>query len=288
MINRLIAMTMVCIFALSGAGYAAVKGDDTLPPLIIETNELRYAGMDIDWDDSPAITAEETTAVYKEADKKSAVVGSIQKDEQVPVIDAKAYIYPRMGKTKITAPVPATVGYKITEDTPKVGDTIYVIYAEPQIGAVLISGTAWYKGKIVPIPSEGIEFPYFEDFSNNPQKPPMYAVYEGYTVPDDSNYKIYEYYRTTRNGDYDTLRYYLHDSIPVSGRRNADIWLKVKLSNSIEGWVQLYDAHLGYVQNFVKPDRWWKNNTVQEPNLFRGISLKLYSDVRILDKTKEK
>ena len=288
MINRLIAMTMVCIFALSGAGYAAVKGDDTLPPLVIETSDLKYVGITVDMSKSPTITARRITKLHEEPSPASPVVGSIDKFEKVNILDTKAYIYPRMGKTQIVSAVPerdAHHGLVLSENDeyiPKTGDTVYLIYYRDFDPSIV-----WYKNHFITIPHNGIKMPlqygsrYEDGILKKPycSNDPVYAIYEGYTNPKDValTFKPYIECPGDREKAGDNIGVGMSNCIIFFGddyRRNADIWLYVETNNKEKGWVQLIDAHKG--ANDAE-QMWWRQQTVKAEEAFK-MSLTVDND----------
>ena len=132
---------LLCFGILLSFGTVSAQANDELPPLVIETDDVKYAGINIDWTKSPSVIIKKDVVLYKEPSLNSSVVGKILADEKaknmanpylssdmlLPVIKAKAYIYPRMGKTEIVSPIKETYEYKITENTPKTGDYIYYL-----------------------------------------------------------------------------------------------------------------------------------------------------------------
>ena len=68
MINRLIILMLVCLMSLgatASAGSSETKEDDNLPPMVIETDNLTYAGAFIDWSSSPRIVAQKSVSLHK-------------------------------------------------------------------------------------------------------------------------------------------------------------------------------------------------------------------------------
>ena len=141
MINRLIILMTVCLMSFSAVANAdspKAKEGDNLPPLVIETDNLTYAGAFIDWSGSPGIVAQKSVSLHKEPADNSPIVGivpgytssTIVKQEMFPIVGVKAYIYPRMGKTKIIAsPEKAKQSAALTNTADvNIGDDIYVIY----------------------------------------------------------------------------------------------------------------------------------------------------------------
>ena len=254
MINRLIILMLVCLMSLGAtarAGSSETKEDDNLPPMVIETDNLIYAGAFIDWDSSPSITAQDKVNLYAEPSLNSEQIATMLVNEKLKVIGAKAYIYPRMGTTTVTIPVEQIKSSYEWNDIPKTafpqkGDTIYVIYVEPPD----CIGVAWYKGHFIPISSSGIQISYLKNTGN------IWAVYKGYVNPKDNNQNIYYLKNTTRSDP---------RVFGSSYRRNADIWLQVELLDKTTGWVMMQNAHLGAGEQPF----WWEN--------MNGISLSLYS-----------
>lgn len=143
MINRLIILMLVCLMSLgatASAGSSETKEDDNLPPMVIETDNLTYAGAFIDWSSSPRIVAQKSVSLHKEPADNSPIVGTVPvytsstivKQEMLPIVGVKAYIYPRMGKTKIIASSERAKQSAALTDTADVniGDDIYVVYSE--------------------------------------------------------------------------------------------------------------------------------------------------------------
>ena len=103
MINRLIILMTVCLMSFSAVANASpseTKEGDNLPPLVIETDDVKYAGIMLKLDKNPTITARQETAIHKEPSPNSPVVGTMQRNDKVSIVGAKAYIYPRMGKNQ--------------------------------------------------------------------------------------------------------------------------------------------------------------------------------------------
>ena len=254
MINRLIILMIVCLMSFSAVANASpseTKEGDNLPPLVIEADNLTYAGGAIDWSSSPSIIAKNKVAVYAEASLNSEQIATTPLNESLPIVGTKAYIYPRMGTTVVTIPVEQIKSPYEWNNIPKTafpqkGDTIYVIYVEPPDRI----GVAWYKGHFIPISSNGVQISYLENTNN------VWAVYKGYVNPKDNNKNIY-YVKNTAHSD--------PRIFGSSYRRNADIWFQIELPNRTIGWVMLQNAHLGAGE---QPFWWEKMN---------GVSLSLYS-----------
>ena len=109
---------LLCFGILLSFSTVSAQANDELPPLVIETANIKYVGLVIDNSVPVQIAAERNTAVYKEPSLASEKVGIIPKaniiNEGAPVIDDKSmmniidfkvYIYPRMGKTVILSPI---------------------------------------------------------------------------------------------------------------------------------------------------------------------------------------
>lgn len=74
---------------------------------------------------------------------------------------------------------------------------------------------------------------------NNPNDY-VYAIYEGYFSKDDYGDKP----GTVVDMVYLARKYYIINY----PRRNADVWLYLKKSNELQGWVQLIDTQSGFKQ----------------------------------------
>lgn len=58
MINRLIVLVGMCMLVFTNLANASEsKGGDNVLPLIIETKDLKYAGITVNWDKNPTLTA---------------------------------------------------------------------------------------------------------------------------------------------------------------------------------------------------------------------------------------
>lgn len=261
MINRLIILMIVCLMsfgAAASAGSQETKEGDNLPPLVIETDNLTYAGAIIDWDSSPSITTRDKVNLYAEPSLNSEQIATTLANEKLKIVGVKAYIYPRMGTTIVTVPVeqikfPYEWNNISKTAFPQKGDTIYVIYLAPPDDI----GVAWYKGHFIPISptsSNGIQIPYLKTYLKSTDD--VWAVYKGYVNPKDNNQNIY-YLKNTTGSDPRVFG--------SSYRRNADIWLQVELPDKTTGWVMIRNAHLGASEQPF----WWENTN--------GISLSLYS-----------
>ena len=271
MINRLIILMIVCLMSFSAVANASpseTKEGDNLPPLVIETDNLTYAGAFIDWSGSPGIVAQKSVSLHKEPADNSPIVGivpgytssTIVKQEMFPIVGVKAYIYPRMGKTKIIAsPEKAKQSAALTNTADvNIGDDIYVIYSEKSG----LKSVVWYKGNFIVVPSSGIKIPYI---NSNPEQNYYqgytYAVYEGYSTNNDIVNEPVRY-----GGYYDDGKRYL--ITPPVCRRNADIWLQLEMPDKVTGWVQITDAYAGAN---AQPD-WWKCYTGFSLDCFTGFS----------------
>ena len=69
MINRLIILMTVCLMsfsAMANANSSETKEGDNLPPRVIETDNVKYAGIMLKLDKNPTITARQETAISRE------------------------------------------------------------------------------------------------------------------------------------------------------------------------------------------------------------------------------
>lgn len=86
---------LLCFGILLGFNVANAQANDELPPLVIETANIKYIGMEIDNSVPLQIAAERDTAVYKEPSLTSEKVGIIPKaniiNKGAPIIDDKYY-----------------------------------------------------------------------------------------------------------------------------------------------------------------------------------------------------
>lgn len=246
---------LLCFGILLGFNVANAQANDELPPLVIETANIKYIGMEIDNSVPLQIAAERDTAVYKEPSLASEKVGIIPKaniiNKGAPIIDDKsminiinfkAYIYPRMGKTEVLSPIEYySVRNKSEKGVLNKGETIYIIYKER---GVFNKSIAWYKGKYIYIDSDKVNIPFLSNENNQT----IYTRYEGYVNEkdfSDNNFGIKDVVYTSSGKRYS----YFYPS-----RRNADVWLEVELPDKTRGWVQIINAHLGASE---QPD-WWK------------------------------
>ncbi|WP_304067741.1 hypothetical protein [Megamonas hypermegale] len=46
---------MLCFGILLSFGTVSAQANDELPPLVIETDDVKYAGINIDWTKSPSV-----------------------------------------------------------------------------------------------------------------------------------------------------------------------------------------------------------------------------------------
>ncbi len=264
MIKRLLIFICLSLTALGNLANAAItKEGDNLPPLIIETNapeDLKYVGVDIDLSKSPQISAKVDTPLHKEPSPTSPIIAVLPADtglnhdvsDLFPIVDIKAYIYPRMGKTLITRPINFKgyfiADYDTVNNVPQVNEYVYLTYANPYRPYV-----AWYKGHFIFLPN-GVIIPNLMTEVASPyahEKP--YGIYEGYVAPHDGDVKGENRNADLRRGGYypGGKRYIIDEPIC---RRNADIWICIELPNKVKGWVQMLDAHLG----FHEQPNWWK------------------------------
>lgn len=246
---------LVCFGILLGFNIVSAQANDELPPLVIETDDIRYAGAEVDWNKKwvlqPSIIIpdyadgengmifykDKDTPVYEKPQQNSSIIGYVEPVKYFPIVESKAYIYPRMGKTMITSSIPMMNEENLSdENIPKVNDIIYVVYYP---GYENYNAIAWYKGKFIGIPAKGIKMPFVQKNIGN-----IYAVYQGYVFPQDRDKDIDYMVGMTY---LDNERHYIMAPKHVWGisnyRRNADIWFKIKLNNNQEGWIQVADAH---------------------------------------------
>lgn len=238
MIRQLIAvMCMVLMLSAGTAGASGdpIAGDGVFPPTLIDTDDLylaeegpRMAGYDIYMKYQPGpkiIAARRDVQLHETISDKSPVVGTLKADEEAVIVSFKAFLYPRWGKATVTGPIKfadTPMGHRYEDQLasrgllPQIGDTIYVIFAYP---GTKNEAAVWYKGQLILLPGDGIKAQYLKDSSYT------YAVYEGYTNPGDDG----------------------------TFRRNADVWLKVQLTDKTQGWVQINEGLKGAAEQ----DRWW-------------------------------
>lgn len=245
------AVLCVAVIALCTAGQVQAAHKIKEPPQVIESNNIVYAGFT--WWDWPVMPNGRVIAVAKDTELLAESVigaektGTIKGGDQVQIIDTRVKVYPYMGRTKIIAPLKSSWNYTVTEESPKVGDTVYIVYFYPS-GMYAI---AWYDGKFITLPTDGIKVPGFDSY----EKYKLYAEYQGFmspydytgAAPGDPGYGTGKYDHEVKvlNGSYKMT--------PLPSRRNADMWLKVRSGDGTEGWVQVVDAKLGSAQQ----NQWW-------------------------------
>ena len=147
---RKLAM-LLCFGILLSFNVANAQTNDELPPLVIETDDVKYAGIMLKLDKNPTITARQETAIHKEPSPNSPVVGTMQRNDKVSIVGAKAYIYPRMGKTKIIKDIILKDEFG-NEKNLKSGDMVYLISYDIY-GAYIV----WYKNNYLMIRSLSIK-----------------------------------------------------------------------------------------------------------------------------------
>lgn len=245
---------LVCFGILLGFNIVSAQANDELPPLVIETANIKYVGLEIDNSVPLQIAAERDTVVYKEPSLASEKVGIISEaniiNKGAPIIDEKSminiinfktYIYPRMGKTEVLSPIEyCSLRNRSEKDVLNKGDVIYIIYKCDIFKKVI----AWYKGKYICIDSDKVNIPFLS--KENRQN--IYTRYEGYVNEKDFS---------DNNSGIKDMIYTSKGKRKVSfypSRRNADVWLEVELPDKTRGWVQIINAHLGASE---QPD-WWK------------------------------
>ena len=261
MINRLIILMTVCLMSFSAVANAdspKAKEDDNLPPLVIETDDVKYAGIMLKLDKNPTITARQETAIHKEPSPNSPVIETMQRNDKVSIIGAKAYIYPRMGKTKIIKDITLTDEFG-NKKILKPGDVMYLISYN-----VYGPYTIWYKDTFFIVKAHEIKMPspYYDSDGGLEG---ICAEYEGYTNKQDIE-ADFEMYIEYPNDDPHTpmSTWSLVDGTEF--RRNADIWLYVELPDKVtRGWVQFLDAHLG---SKTYKQIWWKQPSVNDRESF--------------------
>ena len=250
---------LVCLGILLSFGAVSAQANDELPPLIIETDDVKYAGIMLKLDKNPTITARQETAIHKEPSPNSPVVGTMQRNDKVSIIGAKAYIYPRMGKTKIIKDITLTDEFG-NEKILKPGDIMYLISYN-----MYGSYTVWYKGTFFRLESYEIKMPapYFARSTYHRKE--ICAEYEGYTNKQDveADFEMYiEYPNDDPRTPMSTWSFVEGNEF----RCNADIWLYVELPDKItRGWVQLLNAHLG---SKTYKQIWWKQPNVDDRESF--------------------
>ena len=250
---------LLCFGILLSFNVANAQTNDELPPLVIETDDVKYAGIMLKLDKNPTITARQETAIHKEPSPNSPVVGTMQRNDKVSIVGAKAYIYPRMGKTKIIKDITLTDEFG-NEKILKPGDIMYLISYN-----MYGSYTVWYKGTFFRLESYEIKMPapYFARSTYHRKE--ICAEYEGYTNKQDveADFEMYiEYPNDNRLTPMSTWSFVEGNEF----RCNADIWLYVELPDKItRGWVQLLNAHLG---SKTYKQIWWKQPNVDDRESF--------------------
>ena len=250
---------LLCFGILLSFGAVSAQASDELPPLVIETDDVKYAGIMLKLDKNPTITARQETAIHKEPSPNSPVVGTMQRNDKVSIIGAKAYIYPRMGKTKIIKDIILKDEFG-NEKNLKSGDMVYLISYN-----MYGSYTVWYKGTFFRLESYEIKMPapYFARSTYHRKE--ICAEYEGYTNKQDveADFEMYiEYPNDNRLTPMSTWSFVEGNEF----RCNADIWLYVELPDKItRGWVQLLNAHLG---SKTYKQIWWKQPNVDDRESF--------------------
>ncbi len=250
---------LLCFGILLSFGAVSAQASDELPPLVIETDDVKYAGIMLKLDKNPTITARQETAIHKEPSPNSPVVGTMQRNDKVSIVGAKAYIYPRMGKTKIIKDIILTDEFG-NEKILKPGDIMYLISYN-----MYGSYTVWYKGTFFRLESYEIKMPapYFARSTYHRKE--ICAEYEGYTNKQDveADFEMYiEYPNDNRLTPMSTWSFVEGNEF----RCNADIWLYVELPDKItRGWVQLLNAHLG---SKTYKQIWWKQPNVDDRESF--------------------
>lgn len=250
---------LVCFGILLSFGAVSAQANDELPPLVIETDDVKYAGIMLKLDKNPTITARQETAIHKEPSPNSLVVGTMQRNDKVSIIGAKAYIYPRMGKSKIIKDITLTDEFG-NEKILKPGDIMYLISYN-----MYGSYTVWYKGTFFRLESYEIKMPapYFARSAYHRKE--ICAEYEGYTNKQDveADFEMYiEYPNDNRRTPMSTWSFVEGNEF----RCNSDIWLYVELPDKVtRGWVQLLNAHLG---SKTYKQIWWKQPNVDDRESF--------------------
>lgn len=248
---------LLCFGILLSFNVANAQTNDELPPLVIETDDVKYAGIMLKLDKNPTITARQETAIHKEPSPNSPVVGTMQRNDKVSIVGAKAYIYPRMGKTRIIKDVTLKDEFG-NEKSLKYGDVVYLISCDVPSDYVV-----WYKGAFLELPAYGVKMP--NPYIDVTPYKEIYAEYEGYTNKQDveADFEMYiEYPNDDPHTPMSTWKLVYGDEF----RRNADIWLYVELPDKVtRGWVQLLNAHLG---SKTYKQIWWRQLSVEDLDVF--------------------
>ena len=248
---------LLCFGILLSFSVVSAQASDELPPLVIETDDVKYAGIMLKLDKNPTITARQETAIHKEPSPNSPVVGTMQRNDKVSIIGAKAYIYPRMGKTKIIKDMTLVDEFG-NKKILKPGDVMYLISHN-----IYGENTIWYKDTFfMPTETHNIKMPAPYSDSDGEGK---YAEYEGYTNKQDTEADFELYIEYPNDNPHTPMSTWsLVDGIEF--RRNADIWLYVELPDKVtRGWVQFLDAHLG---SKTYKQIWWRQPSVDDRESF--------------------
>ena len=272
MINRLIILMIVCLMSFSAVANASpseTKEGDNLPPLVIETDDVKYTGINIDWSKNPSIRTREDIILYKEPSLNSSIVGKILANERVSILKTKAYIYPRMGKTKIVNDINTDLILSGNIDNvPKIGNTVYLIYYSTETPAVI-----WYENNFFIISNKSIKMP--DNYLTNKDVENFSAIYEGYISEKDTSndFKPYQEYVISGDNIGESVAW-KNIFFGYNYRRNADVWLYLENANKKKGWVQFSNAYLGANEQI-----WWRQQFLGDAEGFNNDVINLKEEM---------
>lgn len=99
-------------------------------PYYLTTDNLKYAGMDIDWQNSPSFITTDTVYLYSEPNENSKIYTKVPPDKQLSLKQTCAYLYLYNSELKLPQNPPPS--YFLSTNMPKKGDSVNLIYNNPQ------------------------------------------------------------------------------------------------------------------------------------------------------------
>ena len=260
---------LLCFGILLSFSTVSAQANDELPPLVIETDDVKYAGINIDWSKNPSIRTREDIILYKEPSLNSSTVGKILANERVSILKTKAYIYPRMGKTKIVNDINTDLILSGNIDNvPKIGNTVYLIYYSTETPAVI-----WYENNFFIISNKSIKMP--DNYLTNKDVENFSAIYEGYISEKDTSndFKPYQEYVISGDNIGESVAW-KNIFFGYNYRRNADVWLYLENANKKKGWVQFSNAYLGANEQI-----WWRQQFLGDAEGFNNDVINLKEEM---------
>ena len=134
-------LTVICLLLFSSVTALSAA------PYYITTDNLKYAGIDLDWRQIPTFTTMDTVYLYSQPDKNSQIYYHVPPNEQLQLEDTRAYLY--LYDSNIKMPENPPSSYLISTNMPKKGDSVNLIYNNPQDDISIV----YYNGYFMTFPA---------------------------------------------------------------------------------------------------------------------------------------